>query len=79
MKPNIGSFGEGMKVIGPKDAVEKTTSSQVVSEYISNPHTIKGYKYDLRVHVLVTCYNPLKIFFFPEGTARFCSEYYTND
>lgn len=54
----------------------KTNSEKhyVVSEYITNPLLINGIKFDMRVYVLVTGLNPLKIYVYRDGLARFCSE-----
>jgi len=49
----------------------------VISEYISNPHLIKGYKYDLRCYVLVTSYDPLVIYFYENGLCRFATQKYS--
>lgn len=56
--------------------VGKTNSEKqlVVSEYITNPLLINGFKFDLRVYALVTSLNPLKVFVYQDGLARFCSD-----
>ena len=51
----------------------------LASKYISNPHLINGLKYDLRVYVLVTSFNPLKVYMYKDGLVRFATELYNND
>jgi tubulin polyglutamylase TTLL4 len=50
-----------------------------MSRYISNPHTIDGFKYDLRIYVLVTSFDPLKVYMFKEGLVRFATEKYSTN
>lgn len=50
----------------------------MVQKYISNPYLINGLKFDLRIYVVVTCFEPLKIYVYEEGLARFASEKYNN-
>jgi hypothetical protein len=49
----------------------------VISKYIPNPYLINGLKFDMRIYVLVTCFEPLKIYVYEEGLARFASEQYS--
>lgn len=76
MKPAASSCGRGIKVIGKRTIVNKR-AGYVVSKYVHKPHLIRGYKYDLRVYVVVTSFEPLKIYLFKEGLVRLATVPYT--
>lgn len=48
----------------------------VVQKYISKPFLIDGLKFDFRIYVLLAGCDPLRIFIYTEGLARFSTEIY---
>jgi tubulin polyglutamylase TTLL4 len=77
LKPCDQACGRGIRIINKKSKI-KYKKNYLVSEYISNPHLINGYKYDLRIYILVNSYDPLKIYMFENGLVRFATEKYSN-
>lgn len=75
-KPPTGSCGHGIKLVTFNDFYGIPTDA-VVSQYISRPLCIDGFKFDLRVYVLVTSFAPLHAFVSREGLARFATESYS--
>lgn len=76
MKPTASSCGRGIRVIGKKQHVNKK-AGYLVSKYLSKPHLLRGFKYDLRIYVLVTCFDPLRIYLFEEGLVRMATQQYS--
>lgn len=77
VKPMDGCQGKGIYIT---DDITKVPIDEqcVVSRYITNPLLLRGLKFDLRLYVLVTSFEPLRIYFFNEGLVRFASEKYTD-
>ncbi len=48
----------------------------VVAKYIDNPLLVNGHKWDLRLYVSVTSYDPLIIYLYEEGLVRFATVRY---
>lgn len=78
LKPSASSCGRGIKVVNKKSIISKKDGF-IASKYIMNPHIFNGFKYDLRVYVLVTSFDPLRVYIFNEGLVRFATEPYTNN
>jgi hypothetical protein len=51
----------------------------VVCKYVSNPLLVNSHKFDLRIYVLITCIDPLRIYIYNEGLARFATEPYNTN
>lgn len=78
LKPVAASCGRGIKIIQHHTKINKREGI-LACKYIANPHLINGLKYDLRVYVLVTSFNPLKVYMYNDGLVRFATEKYSND
>lgn len=74
LKPVSSSCGNGIKVINASMELPKNKKGYLASKYLSKPHLIKGYKYDMRIYVLVTSYDPLVIYMYKDGLVRFSTE-----
>ena len=77
VKPANLSRGRGIYLVDDIAEVNVDDIS-VISRYISNPLLINGHKFDLRIYVVVTSFEPLRIYVYKEGLARFASEQYSN-
>lgn len=76
VKPSNSSQGRGIFLLDNLNSL-RSCESCVVSRFIHNPLLINDLKFDLRIYVLVTCFEPLKIYVYDEGLARFASEKYS--
>eukprot|EP01063_Lacrimia_lanifica_P005541 TRINITY_DN13304_c0_g1_i1.p1 TRINITY_DN13304_c0_g1~~TRINITY_DN13304_c0_g1_i1.p1 ORF type:complete len:666 (+),score=263.19 TRINITY_DN13304_c0_g1_i1:104-2101(+) len=74
LKPCASSCGKGIRLI--QKMPQNRVKSSVVQRYIPNPFLIEGRKFDLRIYVAVTGFDPLKLFIFDEGLCRFAAEKY---
>ena len=72
VKPEAGCQGKGIYLTKKVDSFN-TSDHQIVQEYLANPYLIDGLKFDLRVYVLLKSVQPLKIFVYREGLARFAT------
>lgn len=78
IKPPASARGTGIRVVHRWSQIPKKRAV-VVQQYLSRPMLIRGAKFDLRLYVFVTSFNPLKIYLYPDGLVRFASVKYNDD
>ncbi|XP_044036050.1 tubulin polyglutamylase ttll6 [Siniperca chuatsi] len=74
-KPDTGCQGKGIFITRSSKDIQPG-EHMICQVYISRPFIMDGYKFDLRIYVLVTSCDPFSIFMFKEGLARFCTTKY---
>lgn len=77
IKPIGLSRGRGISVVSDIDEVSYSRPI-VIQRYISDPFLFLGFKFDLRIYVLVTSFAPIEAFIYKEGLARFGSRPYSS-
>ncbi len=75
MKPANGAMGHGIKLYRNVDTIQPM-ENYIVQEYITNPYLLDGFKFDLRIYVLVTSCDPLRAFIYNNGLVRLGTEEY---
>ncbi|XP_029460881.1 tubulin polyglutamylase TTLL4 isoform X2 [Rhinatrema bivittatum] len=77
VKPPASARGIGIQVIHKWSQLPKRRPL-LVQRYIHKPYLISGSKFDLRIYVYVTSYDPLRIYMFTDGLVRFASCKYSS-
>ena len=77
VKPSRGSQGKGIVLTRSLDDINPSDEN-IVQQYLAKPHLLGGYKYDLRLYVLLTSVQPVRMFIFREGLVRLCTRKYTS-
>lgn len=75
VKPDAGCQGKGIFLTKTLENVP-TNEPVVAQVYIKKPLLIDGYKFDLRLYVLVTSVKPVRMYLFHDGLVRLCTEEY---
>jgi tubulin polyglutamylase TTLL6/13 len=75
VKPAASSQGRGIYLTRRLEDVDPRTPS-IAQRYIAKPFLIDGLKFDMRIYVLVTSVDPLRVWLFDEGLCRFATNKY---
>ncbi|CAD5111784.1 DgyrCDS1059 [Dimorphilus gyrociliatus] len=74
----VSLFRIPFRIILYRNAEKIAQSEQtVVQEYLEKPLLLEGFKCDMRIYVLMTSCDPLKLFLFDDGLIRMSTEKYT--
>eukprot|EP00826_Nyctotherus_ovalis_P002692 TRINITY_DN10543_c0_g2_i4.p1 TRINITY_DN10543_c0_g2~~TRINITY_DN10543_c0_g2_i4.p1 ORF type:complete len:342 (+),score=51.84 TRINITY_DN10543_c0_g2_i4:434-1459(+) len=72
VKPAASSQGRGIFVTN--NIAEIPSNTQLIaSQYINDPLLVNGYKFDLRIYLAITSIEPLRLYTYEEGLARFAT------
>jgi len=78
LKPKNSARGKGIRML--RDVATAPRDSRwMVQAYLDNPHTMNGFKYVLRLYVLVSSVEPLRVYLYNEGSAKLASARYDPD
>ncbi|KAJ3241265.1 Tubulin polyglutamylase ttll6 [Chytriomyces hyalinus] len=78
-KPDHGCQGKGIFLFRSLKAITPYKDSRMIVQlYLNRPCLIDEFKFDLRIYVLVTSVDPLRIFVHRDGLARFATERYVD-
>ncbi|KAM6934107.1 tubulin monoglutamylase TTLL4 [Xenentodon cancila] len=77
IKPPASARGIGIQVIHKWSQMPRKRPL-LVQKYLHKPYLISGNKFDLRIYVYVTSYDPLRIYMFSDGLVRFASCKYSS-
>lgn len=77
VKPPASARGIGIQVIHKWSQLPKRRPL-LVQRYLHKPYLISGSKFDLRIYVYVTSFDPLRVYMFTDGLVRFASCKYSS-
>jgi len=79
-KPAASSCGKGISLISTRRGINrvcKDKKKSILQSYVKNPYLINGFKFDLRLYVIVTSYDPLVVHLSEDGLVRLTTRKYT--
>ena len=79
IKPVNWFSGLGIKITNNLEEILESCGNVVVQEYIERPLLVNERKFDVRLYLLVTSLEPLKVFLYQDGIVSICSEEYSSE
>jgi len=83
VKPPGASCGNGIKLVTKWSEIPQRESAHnkqlSVQKYIRSPFLVNGLKSDLRLYVLLTSIQPIRLYLYNDGLVRFATRPYTCD
>lgn len=76
VKPDAGSQGKGIFLSAGPPSRHHLGRKAVAQQYIDNPLLLDGRKFDIRLYVLVSHVDPLRVWMFEDGLIRLCTDEY---
>ncbi|KAK3283027.1 hypothetical protein CYMTET_9260 [Cymbomonas tetramitiformis] len=75
VKPPGSAEGRGIRLVNKIEQIPEK-EKLLVQQYLADPYLIGNKKFDLRIYVLVTSFDPLRIYVYNEGLVRFATQDY---
>lgn len=72
VKPEMNSQGRGIFLTKTREDINPR-SAAVIQEYLEDPFLVDNLKFDIRLYVLVTSVDPLRVYLYDEGIVRFAT------
>lgn len=73
----VKQIEDWLKRRGTEAAENKLSDDYVCQRYVDDPYLVDDRKFDMRIYVLVLSYQPLKVYLYREGFARFTNTPYS--
>jgi tubulin polyglutamylase TTLL4 len=78
IKPVASSCGRGIRVITSSEALAMGKKKKaLLQRYLARPYLIDGRKFDLRIYVLVSGVDPMRVYVHSEGLTRISTNKYS--